>query len=97
MPLAKLITNYSDKDQPIFAVEHLDQMMFDLGFRILNPEYRCTWDDLKRDSEQIKEYLNVHDQDPVRDNYIPNHSVTPKQREMRLNPGFDRSTPPKVY
>ena len=36
------IINYKLKNQPIFITEHLDDIMFQLGFRVLNPEFNAT-------------------------------------------------------
>ncbi len=95
MPLAKTVICYSHPDQPIYAVEHLDELKFNLGFRILNPEYRCTFDELKKDAERFREDFQIDDTIP--ENYIPNHNQTPRQRYLIKNPGLDRSTPPEIY
>ena len=98
MALGKTIILYSHPERPIFAVNHLSDRAFHHGFRILNPEYRTSNHDLAEGEKELVEFLNTLDSaEEFEGLYIPNHQITPKQREQLRNPGFDRSTVPVVY
>lgn len=50
-------------DDPIFCVKHLEDRAFNNGFRVLNPEFNTTPDQIERNEQALEELLNELDSD----------------------------------
>ncbi len=97
MPRCITIVNYKIRNNPIFIVEHLSDILFQMGFRVLNPDFKATWQQIEDDRNKITDLLQKSDPLNANDNYQPNHKISPRQRYLFNNPGMDTSTKPKVF
>lgn len=91
--IAQTITNYTMAEQPIFTVRYLTDRAFAHGFRILNPEFKTTYERIEEGEEALRDCLNQLDDETQNlfHNYKVNSALTPKTRAMwKAENGLDR-------
>lgn len=83
--IAQTVQLSSHPDKPIFIVFGLTDRAFNAGFRVLNPEFKATIDQVTQGSIGINEFIenNIESSDVGNfHNYKKNTPMNPKQRAI---------------